>query len=77
MLRSLKQAVVTLIEKKGKDRSFLENWRPISLVNVDAEIMSKAIATRIKMFYQTLSITIKLVLLKIIILVKQYDRFSI
>ena len=77
MSRSQKQAVITLIEKKGKDRSFLENWRPISLVNVDAKIMSKAIGTRIKMFYQTLSITIKLVLLKIVILVKQYDRFSI
>ena len=45
---SQKQAVITLIEKKGKDRSFLENWRPISLVNVDAKIMSKVIATRLK-----------------------------
>ena len=36
--------IITLIEKKGKDRSFLENWRPISLVNVGAKI----IATRIK-----------------------------
>ena len=43
-----KQAVITLIEKKGKDRSFLENWSPISLVNVDAKIMSKVLATRIK-----------------------------
>ena len=47
-VKSQKQAVITLIEKKGKDRSFLENWRSISLVNVDAKIMSKAIATRIK-----------------------------
>ena len=45
---SQKQAVITLIEKKGKGRSFLDNWRPISLVNVDAKIMAKAIATRIK-----------------------------
>ena len=45
---SQKQAVITLIEKKGKDRSLLENWRPISLVNVDAKIMSKVIATRLK-----------------------------
>ena len=27
MSSSQKQAVITLIEKKGKDRSFLENWR--------------------------------------------------
>ena len=46
--RSQKQAVITLIEKKGKDRFLLENWRPISLVNVDAKIMSKVIASRIK-----------------------------
>ena len=45
---SQKQAVITLLEKKGKDRSFLENWRPISLVNVDAKLMSKVIATRMK-----------------------------
>ena len=45
---SQKQAVITLFEKKGKDRSLLENWRPISLVNVDTKIMTKVIATRIK-----------------------------
>ena len=47
MSNSQKQAVITLIEKKGKDRSLLENWRPISLVNVDTKIMTKAIAWRI------------------------------
>ena len=48
MSQSQKQAFITLIEKKGKDRSLIENWRPISLVNVDAKIMSKVIALRIK-----------------------------
>ena len=28
---SQKQAVITLIEKKGKDQTLLENWRPISM----------------------------------------------
>ena len=45
---SQKQAVLILIEKKGKDRLLLENWRPISLLNVDVKIMSKVIATEIK-----------------------------
>ena len=45
---SQKQAVITLLEKSGKDRSLLENWRLISLVNVDAKIMSKVIAARVK-----------------------------
>ena len=44
---SQKQAIITIIEKKGKDRSYLENWRPISLINVDAKIASKVIAARI------------------------------
>ena len=67
MSSSQKQAVITLIEKKGKDRSFMENWRPICLVNVDAKIMSKVLATRIKMFYQILSIITKVALLRIAI----------
>ena len=41
MSLSQKQAVITLIEKKGNDRSLLENWRPISLVNVDAKIYQR------------------------------------
>ena len=40
--------MITLIEKKGKDKRYLKNWRPISLINVDAKIASNAIAIRIK-----------------------------
>ena len=57
---SQKPAVITLIEKKGKDRSSLENWRPISLLNVDTKIMTKVLAARIKevlpsIYYQSQS----------------------
>ena len=45
---SQKQAVITLIEKKDKSRRWIKNWRPISLVNVDVKIGSKAIAKRLE-----------------------------
>ena len=45
---SQKQAVVTLIEKKGRDKRYIRNWRPISLLNVDAKIISKIWATCLK-----------------------------
>ena len=47
MSSSQKQAIVTLINKKGKDRMYLENWTPISSVNADSELASKFIANRI------------------------------
>ena len=45
---SQKQAVITLIEKEDKDRRWIKNWRPISLINVDLKIGSKAIAKRLE-----------------------------
>ena len=40
--------MITLIEKKGKDKRFLKNWRPTSLINVDTKIASKCLALRIR-----------------------------
>ena len=45
---SQKRAIITLIEKKDKDRRHIANWRPISLINVDVKIGSKAIAKRLE-----------------------------
>ena len=35
------QAVITLIEKKDRDKRILKNWRPISLINVDAKMLQR------------------------------------
>ena len=45
---SQKQAVTTLVEKRGKDKRLIKNWRPISLINVDAKIASKTLAKRLE-----------------------------
>ena len=45
---SQKRAVITLIEKKDKERRNISNWRPISLIDVDVKIGSKAIAKRLE-----------------------------
>ena len=45
---SQKMAIIKLIEKKGKDKMYIKNWRPISLLNVDVKIASKAIAKRLE-----------------------------
>ena len=45
---SQKQAVVTLIQKKGRGKRLVKNWRPIPLMNVDVKIASKALSFRLK-----------------------------
>jgi hypothetical protein len=42
------QGVITCIPKEGKDRHFIGNWRPISLLNTDLKIACAVIANRIK-----------------------------
>jgi len=43
-----KQGLISLISKSGKDLELLTNWRPISLLNIDYKIATKAVANRMK-----------------------------
>ena len=49
-----RQGVITCIPKEGKDKRFLKNWRPISLLNISYKIASAAIANRLKQFLHKL-----------------------
>ena len=40
--------MITLIKKKDRDKRILKTWRPISLINADVKIASKALALRVR-----------------------------
>ena len=48
LTQTQRRGVITLLQKKGKDATKIENYRPLSLLNVDYKILTKAIANRIQ-----------------------------
>ena len=51
---SQNQAIIKLIEKKDRDKRFIKNWRPISLLNVDMKLISKVLASQLKNVISTI-----------------------
>ena len=45
---SQRQTIIKLLEKPNKDKRFVANWGPISLLNFDLKIISESLATRLK-----------------------------
>ena len=45
---SQKRGIISLIPKKDKNEKYLKNWRPISLLNNDYKIVTKALALRLE-----------------------------
>ena len=45
----LSQSTITIIPKQNKDLTILDNWRPISLLNVDYKLKLKLLQTALNM----------------------------
>ena len=51
---SQRRGIISLIPKKNKDKTLLDNLRPISLLNVDYKILTKTLAKRLEKVLPTI-----------------------
>ena len=54
LINSLYKDIITLIPKPHKDPTKKENFRPISLLNIDAKLCNKILANRIQEHVKTI-----------------------
>ena len=48
----MRRGAIVLIPKPGKDKTFISNWRPITLLSVFYKIISASVANRLKMCWK-------------------------
>ena len=48
MVFTMKQGLISLIPKPDKDPFLIDNWRPITLLNIDYKLIALVYAKRLK-----------------------------
>ena len=74
---SQRRGIVKLIPKKDTELFLIKNWRPLTLLNCDYKIASKAIASRIKTFLPKLISDDKQAFLKAGVLVRIFVCWTV
>ena len=52
-----RQAIIKFLQKLNKDKRYISNCRPVSLLNFNSKMISKSLATSLKNFFSNLTDT--------------------